>query len=253
VARQLGDPEVTDYAFPLALPGEEEAVAAGIVEWLLEDLTRGLDLWGVPEDSPMRHAFQIAAERFGWSYDEELEAVCPRMELPGELETYIASLSKHERHEVRRKLRHLEAAGEVRFVSVIGSGISERMERFLELMRMSREDKEEFLTAEHERLFRELGSRLGELEMARLGALELDGREIAMVFSFEDETATYLYNSGYDPEYGRLAAGLLSKVYAIGDAIERDKRVFDFLRGDEEYKRHLGGSPRNVLRLRLRG
>jgi CelD/BcsL family acetyltransferase involved in cellulose biosynthesis len=46
--------------------------------------------------------------------------------------------------------------------------------------------------------------------------------------------------------------GLLSKVYALRDSIERGKRTFDFLRGDEEYKRHLGGVPRAVLTLRLR-
>ncbi|MEX0782102.1 MAG: GNAT family N-acetyltransferase [Dehalococcoidia bacterium] len=254
VARQAGDPNVTDYAGPLAVPGQEGAVACGILEWLVEDLTTGLDLWGVPEDSPMRAAFRVAAERFGWSYDEEQEAVCPRVELPGDFGSYVASLKKHERHEVRRKLRHLEASGAVRFESTTGSAaIMARFDRFLELMRLSRADKDEFLTEQRVAFFEDLARTFGDLGIARLGTLSLDGREAAMVFCFEDEATTYLYNSGYDPEHAHLAVGLISKVYAIRDSIERGKRVFDFLRGDEEYKRHLGGLPRNLLTLRLRG
>jgi CelD/BcsL family acetyltransferase involved in cellulose biosynthesis len=254
LARQSGDSSVTDYASPLALPGQEETVAAGILEWLVEDLTNGLDLWGVPEDSPMRAAFRVAAERFGWSYAEEHEAVCPRVALPADFESYVASLKKHERHEIRRKIRHLEASGATSFESVTGvDAIMSRFGRFLDLMRASRADKDEFLTERRVAFFEDLARTFGELGIARLGTLSLDGRVVAMVFCFEDETTTYLYNSGYDPEYGHLAVGLLSKVYAIRDSIARGKRVFDFLRGDEEYKRHLGGIPRNVLTLRLRG
>ena len=252
-ATQSGDSDLTDYAFPLALPGHEETVAAGILEWLVEDLTTGLDLWGVPADSPIRPALRAAADRFGWSYEEEHEAACPRLDLPADFETYISSLNKHDRHEVRRKLRHLEAAGVVSFESVTGAEVhGPRVARFLELMRLSRADKDEFLTPQRVAFFEDLARTFGELEIVRLGTLTLDSREVAMVFCFEDETMTYLYNSGYDPEFAHLAVGLLSKVYAIRDSIERGKQIFDFLRGDEDYKRHLGGVPREVLTLRLR-
>ena len=253
-ARQMGDPDVTDYAFPLALPGEEDTVAGGILEWLMEDLTMGLDLWGVPADNPMRPAFIAAAERFGWAYDEEHEAICPRVELPMDFETYVASLGKKDRHELRRKLRNLHAAGEVAFESVTGAErILARFDRFLEMMRDSREDKDEFLTPEREAFFRDLAQTFGALEIARLGALSLDGRDVAMIFYFEDEETSYLYNSGYDPEFAHLAVGLLSKALAIEDAIKRGKKVFDFLRGEEDYKRRLGGVPHEVLTLHLRG
>jgi CelD/BcsL family acetyltransferase involved in cellulose biosynthesis len=51
----------------------------------------------------------------------------------------------------------------------------------------------------------------------------------------------YLYNSGYDPEYGYLSAGLLSKLLSIKDSIERVRKCYDFLKGPEEYKYRLGG------------
>jgi CelD/BcsL family acetyltransferase involved in cellulose biosynthesis len=253
VACQLGDHNVCDYTGLLAAPGHEAMVAAGVIEWLMEDLTAGLDLWGVPEASPLRLAFAAAAERFGWTCAEEHEAVAPATELGADFETYVSGLSKHDRHELRRKLRNLGAAGEVAFESVTGSAeIEGRFDRFLELMRVSRDGKDEFLTPTMEAFFRDLAATFADLGLVRLSTLKLDGNDVAMVFAFENASTTFLYNSGYDPAFAHLAVGLLSKAEAIRDAIARDKRTFDFLRGEEEYKKRLGGEPRQVLRLRLR-
>ena len=73
-----------------------------------------------------------------------------------------------------------------------------------------------------------------------------------MLFAFESGGVTYLYNSGFEPASSGLAVGLLSKAVSIREAIGRGCREFDFLRGDEEYKRHLGGVPRELVTLRLR-
>ena len=72
-----------------------------------------------------------------------------------------------------------------------------------------------------------------------------------MTLAFEDGVTTYLYNSGYDPAYSHLAVGLISKAHAIRDSIERGLTRFDFLRGEEDYKRRLGGIDREVVSLRL--
>ena len=250
VARQLGDPNVCDYSGPIALPGFETDTAAGIIEWLMEDLTDGLELWGIAEDSPVRAAISEGASHFGWTCAEEHEAVCPYIDLPADFEAYIASLPKHDRHELRRKLRNLRAVGDVRFDGVTEpEAVSAGMDRFLELMHISRDDKDAFLTPAMEAFFRDLAPSMAAAGMARLSTLWLDGKSVAMLLAFEDPDTVYLYNSGFDPAEAHLAVGLLSKALAIEDAIARGKRRFDFLRGEEEYKRHLGGVPREVLRL----
>lgn len=252
-ARQLGDHNVCDYAGVLALPGEERVVAAGIVEWLLEDLTPALELWGIAEDSPLRGAFAEGAVSFGWTCDESPEAVCPVAPLPADFETYLAGLGKHDRHELRRKLRHFGGAGQPAFESVTSpEEIAARFDRFLGFMRISRDAKDQFLTPAMEAFFRDIATTFAALGMARLSTLSLDGQPTAMVFAFENEATVFLYNSGYDPAFAPLAAGLLSKAFAIQDAIGRGKRAFDFLRGNEEYKHHLGGQPKQVLTLVMR-
>ncbi|MGI8927280.1 MAG: GNAT family N-acetyltransferase [Tepidiformaceae bacterium] len=250
-ATTLGDPNVADYGPLLAAAGKEAVVAAGVLEWLLEDLTPALEVWGLAEGSPVRAAFAAAAEGFGWGCEEELEAVAPRLALEGTFAGYVASLAKHDRHELRRKLRRLEAAGAVRYESFGQSGeVEARMGRFLALMHAS-DAKDGFLTTRMEEFFRDLAASFSALGMLRLGVLTLDGAEVAMVLCFEDTETAYLYNSGYDPAHAGLAVGLLSKAYAIQEAATRGKRTFDFLRGDEDYKRRLGGRPVSIWRLRL--
>lgn len=252
-ARELGDHNVCDYAGPLALPGHEAAVASGLLEWLREDLTPALRTWGMPADSPLVPALSAATEAGGWSFEQAHEAVCPGVDLGGDFEAYVASLSKKDRHELRRKMRNFEAAGRVEFASVgEPDAVVGGLEALFHLMRISRGDKDEFLTGRMEEFFRELGRTFGALGMARLSTLSLDGTPVAMTLAFEDDRATYLYNSGYDPAYGHLSVGLVGKAYAIRDSIERGKTRFDFLRGEEEYKRRLGGIDREVVTLSLR-
>lgn len=252
MARELGDHNVRDYAGPLALPGEEAAVAAGTLDWLREALTPAATFWGLPANAPMTAAIeQAAASR--WTVERRHESVCPGVDLDGDFEGYVAGLSKKDRHELRRKMRNLEAAGQAGFDSAdTPDGIAAKLDRFFELMRISRGDKDEFLTPAMEAFFRDLAATFSALGMLRLSTLTLDGAEIAMTLAFEDEANVYLYNSGYDPAFAHLAAGLVSKAWAIRDACERGKRRFDFLRGEEEYKRRLGGVEREVVTLVLR-
>lgn len=253
-ARQLGDHNVTDYSGPLVQPGYEQAAASAIVEWLLEDLTSSVRFWGIAADSPMRPALAAAAAQFGWTYEEAHEAICPRVVLPGDFEAYLSGLSKHDRHELRRKMRNLGAAGDIRFASYSEEAdVVSRLDRFLELMRVSREDKETFLTPAMEAYFRDVAVTFSRRGMLRLAELTVDAHDAAMILCFENASALYLYNSGYDPEFARLAVGLVSKALALQDAIARGKHVFDFLRGEEDYKKHLGGIPLEVLTITLTG
>ena len=252
-ARTLGDANVRDYAGPLVAPGYEEVVAAGLLEWLTEDLTREVELWGLRGDGPFTAALVAVAAPMGWQAERSAEAVSPQMALPAHFDGYLAALSKHARHEIRRKLRNLAAAGTVSFESATGSAsVSAQMTGFFELMRASRDDKDEFLTPAMEAFFRDLAATFAGLGFLRLSSLKLDGVTIAMTLAFESAETAFLYNSGYDRAFSTFAAGLLSKVYAIRDCIARGKRTFDFLRGEEPYKAELGGQPVEIVTIKLR-
>ncbi|GAJ14899.1 unnamed protein product, partial [marine sediment metagenome] len=77
--------------------------------------------------------------------------------------------------------------------------------------------------------------------LLKLGILELDTVPTAMVMCFDYDDCMYLYNSAYNPQYNSLSVGLLCKVLCIKESIQEGKKRFDFLKGDETYKYHLGG------------
>jgi CelD/BcsL family acetyltransferase involved in cellulose biosynthesis len=251
-ARLLGDPGVTDYAPLLAAPGEEEAVASALLEWLREDLTTGALLWGVPAESPFAAAIRASGGSMGWSVEEAEEAVAPARDLPPTWEEYLSRLGKKDRHELRRKMRNFEAAGAASFQEVTsGERFAAALETLIALMRASHPGKVEFL-ARHEPFFRAIALAMAGAGLGRLSTLVLDGEPTGMTLAFENPETVYLYNSGYDPSFARISAGLVSKAWVIRSAIECGKQTFDFLRGHEDYKHNLGGEPRPILSFTLR-
>jgi CelD/BcsL family acetyltransferase involved in cellulose biosynthesis len=249
----LGNYKIADYGPVAAAPGSEERVAAATFEWLERRGAGELRLWGMVAGSTLERAFAAAAATSGWAVQEEAEAVCPRAELMGGWEAYLGRLSKHDRHELRRKLRNFEARGKVAFeVETEPAAVAAKMDVLFEMMRASHDRKAGFLTPQMEAFFRDVGATFAGLGIARLCTLTLDGDPAAMLLAFENETDVFLYNSGYAPALAAFAPGLVSKALALRDAIERGKTTFDFLRGEEEYKFRLGGQARQLVRMTMR-
>jgi CelD/BcsL family acetyltransferase involved in cellulose biosynthesis len=82
---------------------------------------------------------------------------------------------------------------------------------------------------------------MAKAERLRLNILELNTTAVAATICLDYKDIVYLYNSGYDPKFSWLSVGLISKAMCIQDSIQRGKKQFDFLKGDEQYKYHLGG------------
>jgi len=93
---------------------------------------------------------------------------------------------------------------------------------------------------------------MAEAGLLRAGILEVDDKPVAAIIAFDYNDIVYLYNSAYDPNYSSLSVGVLSKALYIKDSIERGKKRFDFLKGTERYKYHLGGTEVHLSRCRIR-
>ena len=207
-------------------------------------------LQSLPGNSPTITHFREAAEQAGWNVEIEQEDVAPRVELPETWDEYVSSLRKKDRHELRRKLRRLEAAGETRQVELSSpEDVEAAMGDFMRLHRMSTPDKNEFMTPEREQFFTKIAIELARENSTRLCFLEVNGEREATSLSFVSGNVRYLYNSGYNPAQSKLSVGLLNHALAIKSSIEHGHRVFDFMRGNESYKYHLGGIDRQVFAL----
>ncbi|HEY90480.1 MAG TPA: GNAT family N-acetyltransferase, partial [Dehalococcoidia bacterium] len=165
---------------------------------------------------------------------------------------YLQLLNSKQRHEVRRKLRRLEEAGSVEYRFIDNSEfVPGFMDVFLDLFGESRDDKAAFMTAGMEVFFRAMAMEMSGAGLLRGGVLELDSVPVAAIITFDFNDIVYLYNSSLTEEHRALSVGVLSKALCIRDSIERGKKMFDFLKGDEHYKYQLGGQEVQLYRCRI--
>lgn len=248
----IGDTDVCDYLDFVVTPGQEADFFNLILDDLKKSGIRQLDLKHVRPDSTVLTSLAPLAKSRQYGVETVKENVSLEMDLPSSFDEYLATLNTKERHEVRRKLRRLSEEGtiEYRFINE-GAAMPDTMDIFFKMFVESRQDKANFMTEKMESFFRLLADTMAQIGLLRLGVLELDEKPLAEIMCFDYNGCIYLYNSGYDPQYTALSAGLLSKVLAIKDSIEKGKSRFDFLKGAETYKYHLGGREVPLYRCRI--
>ncbi|MFC2002576.1 GNAT family N-acetyltransferase [Chloroflexota bacterium] len=238
----LGSADVCDYLDFIVIPGRERDFFAVLLDDLVQKGINHLDLRSLRPDST------VPTELVPLARDREYDVCCNpedvslELDLPSTWEEYLATLVPKQRHEVKRKLRRLGEEGDLGYRSVEDkASIRDILVTFLKLFTESREEKATFMTASMESFFSLMADTMSEARLLRIGILELDARPTAMVMSFDYHDCVYLYNSGYDPQYRSLSVGLLSKVLCIKESIQRGRKRFDFMKGGESYKYHLGG------------
>ena len=248
--RFVGSPDTFDYNDFLVRPGFEATFYPALLDILEEKEWNEIRLDSLIEHSPtLTHLPDLARQR-GYAVEIEYEDVTSGVALPGDWDGFLALLSKKDRHELRRKLRRLDSQTEWRWYCLTSPDeVNGSIDLFLSLMRMSSPEKDEFMTPDRERFFRAMVSRMAELDRIRLFFMEMNGATAASSLCFDYGPARLLYNSGYDPALSYYSVGLLLHAMCVRDAIEQGVEYFDFLRGPEPYKAHLGGRQKSLYRM----
>jgi CelD/BcsL family acetyltransferase involved in cellulose biosynthesis len=230
----LGDEDLTDYHTPL---GEGSGALLG--EYLAELPT------GTPfrfDSLPTEAADELARGLSRRTARTQHESAF-RLALPGDFHSFLAGLSKKERHELRRKHRRfVEALGPPHLLREIADPIG----AFAQLHRLAEGRKGTFMTPEREAFFRAVATVPG----ARVDILVGDaGVPAAAAIGFQDADAYYLYNSAYDPAQAAVSPGIVMLWMLFQSVIGDGVAIFDFLKGDEAYKLRLGAEPRPLYAL----
>jgi CelD/BcsL family acetyltransferase involved in cellulose biosynthesis len=258
-----------DYATLLAAPGDIPRVAEAVAEhfarelivdevhpepWDVVDLRRlkSVD----PAVEALAAAFGARELAEGWTLNVEREDVCPVISIPegADLDAFLATLGKKERHEIRRKVRRAEAAGELRLIDSDDPGAD--LELFIELHQKRWGDRGLFPKTRGGEQSRVMVRRLLELfgthGPLRLTILKVGDRPIATGLHFETPTDLLYYNAGIDPDARELSPGVLMIYAYVRRALERGIRRMDFLRGDESYKYEWGAVDEPIQRVLVR-
>lgn len=249
----VGNSDLFDYNDFLVVDGCYAEFYSVVWDYISGMKWDSLELGSLPEQSPTIQFIKEKAERAGLTVECLEEDKVPFTDLPDSWDEFVSSLGKKSRHELRRKIRRIEAAGKVtQKIFTTPDDVVGMMPKFASLLRSSSPDKARFLTPDRELFFEDAALELARRGQLRLSFLEFNGVDVAsnMVIDYKD--SYLLYNSGYDPAHSSLSVGLVNKALTIKDGVELGKRRFDFLRGTERYKYDLGAENSAVYQLTVR-
>ncbi|MBI5932345.1 MAG: GNAT family N-acetyltransferase [Chloroflexi bacterium] len=251
----LGSIEISDYLDLIVRPTDLTRFLNGLLDFLASSLPDGwrvLDWVNLPEASPTLPALESESARRGWTFVRETYQPAPYIPLPADFETYLASIDKKQRHEIRRKMRRAsehEIPVRMRLVDD-ESTLDAEMDGFFELMKQD-PAKEKFLTEAMRAQMLATAHTALRGGWLWLAFLEVGGRKAAGAFNFDYGNRLWGYNSGVNREFIELSPGWVLLGHTLQWACEHGRSEFDFMRGNEEYKYRFGGRDRLVMRVKV--
>ena len=268
-----------DYATILASPADMPRVADAVADHFARELFvdeihpepwDAVDLRRLRSVDPavdaLGAAFGAREMASRWTLNVEREDVCPVVRIPegADLDGYLAMLGKKERHEIRRKVRRAQNAGEVELAEStdpVGD-----LESFIDLHQRRWGDDGLFPATkggdQSRVFFRRMFELFGERSTApdaspqdpslHLAFLTVGGRRVGAAVFFETPGGLLYYNAGLDPDARELSPGIVLLERLVRRAIERGKCRVDLMRGDEAYKYEWGAVDEPIQRLLVR-
>jgi CelD/BcsL family acetyltransferase involved in cellulose biosynthesis len=252
-----------DYATILAEPADLPAVAAAVaaylaspegVRWDVVDLRRLR--CADPAGDQLAAALGALEVANDWTLNVEREDVCPVVTLPEgvDMDGFLATLGKKERHEIRRKVRRAQAVGDIRLED--STDPLADLDPFIALHQKRWGEDGLFRPGpggDQSRLFfRRLFELFGPDGPLRLTFLAVGGRRIASGIHFQTADSILYFNAGVDPDARDLSPGVLMIHAYVARALANGTRRLDFLRGNEPYKYDWGAVDEPIQRLLVR-
>jgi CelD/BcsL family acetyltransferase involved in cellulose biosynthesis len=252
----LGSIEISDYLDIIARPEDIAAFMEALLAYLADEQLPGshlLDWYNLLESSPTLPTLRTAADKLGWTHSEQPLQHCPYIALPGDWEKYICGIDKKQRHEIRRKMRRSEEYYlPVRwYICQDGDTLDQDLDDFMQLM-ANDADKAKFLTPAMREQMHAIVHAAFKAGWLQLAFIEVDGQKAAGYLNFDYLDHIWVYNSGLDFHFGELSPGWVLLGYLLEWANENQRKYFDFMRGDEDYKYRFGAVDRQVMRVILR-
>ncbi len=254
-----------DYATILGAPDDLPAVAQALVGQIASEAGYGDDAgqWDVvdlrrlrcgdPAADALATAFRNAAQECRWTVAVDREDVCPVTTIPEDVDFdgFLATLDKKERHEIRRKIRRAESAGQVR-LAISPTPLGD-LDDFIEL-HQKRWGAEGLFPATpggdcSRQFLRNLFRDFGPNGAAKLTRLTVGDRLVGSGIHFDDGQRIGYYNAGVDPDARDLSPGVLMVAEYVKLAIASGRRQIDFLRGNEPYKYAWGAVDEPIQRI----
>ena len=255
VLRFMASPEVTDYCDFISCAEKRAEFYNNLSDHFQKSYSEcsRIELINIPEASSTLLDFRRLATECHYICEVEESEVVPVLVLPESYEDYIQSLGRKNRHELRRKLRKLETLGQIRIEQVTEpEGLGDAIKEFISLHRKSSPSKRNFWQMHGmSDFFSEFVHLFSSENWMELNMLYVENKWIAALLNFQYEDISYFYNIAYDKDFSAYSPGFCLFDHSIKQAITKNKRSADFLRGREKYKYFFGAKDSRIYNLKL--
>ncbi|MEP7248137.1 MAG: GNAT family N-acetyltransferase [Gammaproteobacteria bacterium] len=245
--RPLGQ-GVTDYLDVIVMPAYEEQVCRALAKKIVsERLCDVLSLTEVPDGSPLHRLLELLAEA-GFKTVRTVREQCPQTRLLGTWDETFATFSKSHRKSLSYLERRLEKTFKVEFRRA--DAAEEILPEFARFMSMHQRrwiqagKPGAFANPRVERFHQHVAQQFQARGWLVLGFLLLDGKPMAAMYAFKvgGQLQFYLSGSGEDESVRKYSPGIALHLYCMRQMIDDGVRVYDFLRGTEQYKYDLNAA-----------
>ena len=182
------------------------------------------------------------AENQGMKAKSVIGDIAPRLLMEGSWDNYLSGKSSRNRGNIRRVIRKVEANEDIevtcerKFSSHLIDELAE-----VEANSWKVETGDPRFIGKGKTFFKTFFIKFSNNKWLEVWTLRYKGKLLSYSVDFSTDKYTYNYNVAFDKNYKQYvklhSIGSVLTSIALRDSFERQKRVYDFLRGDESYKR----------------
>jgi CelD/BcsL family acetyltransferase involved in cellulose biosynthesis len=226
---------LTDFHMILTEPDKEKDVAQSLIHFVQKQKQYSLiNLEQVPDFSALS---KICIENELFQHREMIK--CPVVILSqSSWEEYFGKVSKNLKRDWTKKHNKIHREKKVKFEKVNKSEEKKKILTTVFKLHVRRwEGENHFSKFGYRKIQEFLTEVIQKIPQIVIYTLSLDDEIVSYRLGFDQDLVFYDWNTSYNPEYqsysiGRILLGLIFK-----DLIENNYKKFNFMRGNEEYKR----------------
>ena len=241
-----GEQEISDIQDSIGPDSKKEVVWREFLTYCEVNNISDLFLTNISEISPTYRIFSsISPGKFTIAVNKR--DTSPLIVLPKTYDEYLLTLSRKDRHELRRKIRRFHEDHPNSEIELC-EDVPNDLEILISLMKLD-DRKKTFFTPSFEAFFKKIPQLFPEQVILQI--LCIDNHPATAIIAFKSKNIFLLYNSGFDQEHFP-GAGFYLKAESIRWAIEHNFEEYNFLRGNERYKYELGGKDSGVYDITIK-
>jgi len=199
-------------------------------------------------------ALMDAAKITGWKVDSRLYTVSPYLPVEGGWQEFLYSKSSNFRYTLKRREKRLQKDGlklDIRFIS--SDMLDQQIINDMAIIEANSWKSEAGTTKMQNdsdiAFYRDFLQGFAQNNWLNIWMGYLNDKPVAYLINFDYDNKIWFYNGAYDNTANQYSIGSILTHYAVKDAFMRNKREYDFLRGEESYKSHWASKNRESYQI----